>query len=286
VSFAIGSVFNFARNVFLVVVAQHSGMAALERWHDRAGWAMLALALPLLWFLGRRWRGSNPAVTAGRWVSPLPFATAALLSAWFCVSLVGVEVWYRIHQPAAGDIHRLEVRWPAPKSGAKIAPLDDRSRDQLLCATGQSALWSDPRGNEWVMTVIGWEPGRTSAQSARLHRPEVCYEATGAKYLGKNSPELIEVPGGVIRFEPMAFQRDARTVYLFYALYEERNSDAPTDYLQTWTARLQHALRGQRNLGQHAIELSSASFGDYPSALAAAREQLPALLSLTRHPAE
>ncbi len=281
ISFALALALNLLRNITLVWIAYRHGIAALEQMHDPAGWLILLISLPPIFLLARRWRTVREELTEGIWVRirPLPLGAAAALAAWFCLVIAGVEAWYRVHEQGATKGTRLQIHWPAGEKGFRTGALDDRTRDLLLCSSAQIGTWLDSSNARWQLSAMNWEPGKTSAQSARVHRPEVCFQASGAEFVADMPAETIPISGGAIRFEPMEFRRESGPVFLFYYLHEGSNRDDLRDYFQTRADRLQHALRGQRNLGQQAIELSASGFQDYPSALEALKKMAPSLFS-------
>ena len=280
-SLAIALALNLLRNIVLALIAHSSGMEALEHWHDRAGWAILLLSLPLLFLTARRWRIVPDAVpTVGIHLRPLPMWSAVTLTIWFCAVAGGVELWYRSHEWHATAARRLEIHWPREKAKFESAPIDDRTRDVLLCSDALGASWTEDDGTRWNLTSITWAPRQTSAQSARVHRPEVCFQATGAQFLGKQHPLPITIPGGALLFEPLEFGVGHESIYVFFCLYEEANRDERNEVSQTRWTRVHRAFLGQRNLGQQSVELSVQGFADYESALQAVSKKLPTLLSL------
>ena len=280
-SLVIALAFNFVRNIILALIAYSSGMEALEHWHDRTGWAILLLSLPLLFLTARRWQGVRDAVPTVRIpLRPLPMWSALTLTMWFCAVAGGVELWYRSHEWHATAARRLEIHWPGDKAKFETVPIDDRTRDVLLCSEAQGASWTEEDGTRWNLTSITWAPRQTSAQLARAHRPEVCFQATGLQFLGKLQPLPMTIPGGALLFEPLEFEAGHEHVYVFFCLYEEANRDERNEFIQTRWTRIDRAFLGQRNLGQQSVELSVRGFPDYTSALQAVSKKLPALLSL------
>jgi hypothetical protein len=67
---------------------------------------------------------------------------------------------------------------------AELLPMQDEAQHVLLCTEGRMATWIDNNGGEWTLFAFRWAPGRTATQSARLHRPENCFTASGAVLKG------------------------------------------------------------------------------------------------------
>src|SRR5262249_50263272 len=100
---------NFVRAVFLVVVAATKHISAVSRWHDIAGYTIIALVfvgtMGLAHLLGSRKTvaaGVSPANTNDAQRARLPQQIpAALLTAALCWLLfveIGSAAWYRIHE--------------------------------------------------------------------------------------------------------------------------------------------------------------------------------------------
>src|SRR5262249_29217423 len=132
---AIALLANFVRAVFLVRVAATENLSEVNRWHDIAGYSIIALvfvaAMAFAYFLGREKAlvaaGVPPAESAcsgtrvacksqPRTLSRLPlelpasFVTAALC--WLLLVELGTASWYRIHERNLISATRWSVRWP------------------------------------------------------------------------------------------------------------------------------------------------------------------------------
>jgi len=278
---ALALLFNLLRNVILAVIGAASGIMTLERWHDQTGWAILLMSLPPLFLLARHWRAGvqieeKPALR----LSPLSRCAALAGFLWFSTMTAGIELWYRAHERPAAEAHRLEVRWPTNRKDFEKRPVTDRTRDILLCSNAESAVWKEDDGSSRMLTSLEWVAKQTSSQSARVHRPEVCFQATGAQFQTKHPVLPIETDRGPLYFESLEFQIDGRPVYVFYCLHEEANQDDRSEFSQTQRSRIMRAFHGQRNLGQQVVELTVSGFNGYETAAAAAKAELPALLEL------
>src|SRR5216110_1639075 len=190
---AIALLANFVRAVFLVRIAATENLSEVGRWHDIAGYTIIALVfvttMALVYLLGRR--KTKNSVAAG--VSPanmrepqparLPLqSSAAYLMAALCWLLfveIGTASWYRLHERNLISGVRWSVRWPEQAPNFRRLKIDEEIRAVLRFDKGEAAAWSvqNPPGASPIsclLYVFGWNPGRNSALLANLHRPDVC----------------------------------------------------------------------------------------------------------------
>ena len=153
---------NFVRAVFLVTVAAAKNISEVSRWHDVAGYTIIALVflstMGLAYLLGRaqetrkKEEGGNQTVAAG--VSPArkrlqparlplqvpgPYLAAALC--WLLFVEVGTSAWYRAHETKLVSAIRWTVQWPEQAPGFRKLNIDPEVRTILRFDEGQSAAW-------------------------------------------------------------------------------------------------------------------------------------------------
>ena len=119
--------------------------------------------------------------------------------------------------------------------------------------------------------ILTWAAGRTSTQSARMHRPETCLKAGGAVLIRDMGCRQTPVTGGTLLFQQYLFQKNRKPLYVLFAFYEQQPADRdPAAMLQDWSAwsRIQRALVGQRNLGQESVEIAMDAAGSEPDPIA------------------
>ncbi len=250
---------NVIRTTLLSIVAGHSGVAAVQSWHDPAGFSILCFGLAGTWFLAGWLRPPHRAQS--RPMPPIP-TLPAIVPAGILVSLIAVEgavqSWFRSHESSAPAAH-LAFSWPSQERDFHPLSIPDTARLILLYSSGDAATWQDKDGRAWSAYHLVWAPGRTSTQSARMHRPETCLEASGAVLIREYGREDLAIAGGTLPCREYLFQRDGAPLYVLFCLYEQRpaDRDAP-GMLQDWSAwsRIQRALAGERNLGQESVEIA------------------------------
>lgn len=213
---AIAILANFVRAVFLVVIAGTKDFSEVTRWHDIAGYAIIALVfvgtMALAYLLGRNRtvvagvlatpklseggspaniRESQPAPVRLRSGQALPLQILAfsLIAAvcWLLFVEVGTASWYRVHERNLVNGMRWTVKWPQQAPKFRNLKIDEEIRSVLRFDEGHAAAW-----NVTSQTAAGssdsilchlylfrWEPGKNSALLANLHRPDVCLPASG-----------------------------------------------------------------------------------------------------------
>ena len=85
-----------------------------EIWHDPLGYIVLAICLLLIWGFARLVSGPIPNVRPSKESMPVPFPwrLACGLGVWILFTVLGTEVWYRMHETAANAplVHRMAGR--------------------------------------------------------------------------------------------------------------------------------------------------------------------------------
>jgi exosortase/archaeosortase family protein len=259
---------NFLRAVFLVTVAATKNISEVNRWHDIAGYTIVALVfvgtMVLAYLLGQK-KFADPVVAG---VSPvraksqparLPLqSSAAYLAAALCWLLfveIGTAAWYRVHETNLVSGIRWNVQWPEHAPNFHKLKIDEEIRSVLRFDEGQGAAWtltsppegvgdpqvfatqlnrSRPNTISCLLYVFRWKPGRNSALLANLHRPDVCLPASGWTQVADDGVRNYPVSGSSeLPFRHFEFQRTfensaPQTAHAFYCLSEDRAAGAST----------------------------------------------------------
>jgi exosortase len=289
---AIALLANFVRAVFLVMVAATENLSEVSRWHDIAGYSIIAFVfvatLALAYLLGKH----NRTVAAG--VSPAkmqvqPTRLPLQFSAWYVLAAlcwllfieIGTTAWYRLHERNLISGIRWNVQWPEQAPNFRKLKIDNEIRAALRFDEGDAAAWtiSSPVNATQTNTVpcslyvFRWNPGKNSALLANLHRPDVCLPASGWKQVADHGVRSYPISdSGALPFRHFEFQRSfegspPQTAHAFYCLSEDRasgdsgslgNIDSPGMFgnRSEWTRaeRVREVLEGRRHLGQQVIE--------------------------------
>ncbi len=203
---------NFLRAVFLVTVAATKNISEVTRWHDVAGYTIIALVfvgtMGLAYLLGtseiRNQKSEirdQQSVVSSQWsVVSSRFLAAALC--WLFFAEIGTAAWYRVHETNLVSAARWSVQWPEQAPNFRKLKIDPEIRGVLRFDEGEAAAWTltSPSSSEnaryakasgtqvngsrentisCLLYVFRWKPGRNSALLANLHRPDVCLPASG-----------------------------------------------------------------------------------------------------------
>jgi exosortase len=209
---------NFFRAVFLVTVAATKNISEVSRWHDVAGYTIIALVflstMGLAYFLGKS-EIRNPKSEIGgqssevrkklnvsRPWSVVPRLYLSVALCWLLFVEIGITAWYRAHETNLVSGIRWTVQWPEQAPNFRKLNIDPEIRSVLRFDEGQSAAWMltpppasessppaktsgtqvnrlPPNAVACYLYVFRWNPGRNSALLANLHRPDVCLPASG-----------------------------------------------------------------------------------------------------------
>jgi exosortase len=235
---------NFVRAVFLVAVAATRNISEVSRWHDVAGYTIIALVflstMGLAYLLGREKRtvaaGVPPAETRTLQPTRLPlqlsgsYLTVALC--WLLFVEIGIVAWYRAHETNLVSGIRWTVQWPEQASHFRKLNIDPEIRSVLRFDEGQNAAWMltppatsessppaktsgtqvnrlPPNAVACYLYVFRWNPGRNSALLANLHRPDVCLPASGWTQVADDGVRNYPVTGAfALPFRHFEFQRE------------------------------------------------------------------------------
>ena len=152
---------NFVRAVFLVTVAATKNISEVSRWHDVAGYTIVALVflstMGLAYLLGKseirnqksevrsadgriRRGESQRSEVRGRWsVVSSPYLAAALC--WLLFVEIGIAAWYRAHETNLVSGVRWTVQWPEQAPNFRKLNIDPEIRSVLRFDAGQCAAW-------------------------------------------------------------------------------------------------------------------------------------------------
>jgi len=252
---------NFFRAVFLVTVAATENISEVSRWHDIAGYTIIALVfvgtMGLAYLLGRSEIRHQRSEVSGRWsVVRSSYLAAALC--WLLLVEIGTAAWYRVHERNLVSTAPWSVQWPEQSPNFRKLKMDSEIRGVLRFDDGEAAAWtltspvssenvakpraSGPQVNgsgentiSCLLYVFRWKPGRNSALLANLHRPDVCLPASGWSQVAddgvRNYPvsAAFELPFRHFEFQRAFGDSSPQTAHAFYCLSEDRaaGSSAP-----------------------------------------------------------
>jgi exosortase len=275
-----GCLWVFVCNVFratsLVLLAAHSGVNSLERWHDLIGTLALVAGMAGLLGLAWLWRsdGAPPvtqsATAAHARTSPRQHLVALV---WLVAVFAITEFWYRSHERQLVERPRWDAKWPQGNDTLHVMPVAESTRVILRCDEASSAAWEDPRGIDWWGFFARWKPARAALQLVRSHSPEICLPAVGRAFRSEQPPLRLQAGSISLDFRVYEFEQAGRPLFVFVSIQEDKGVAANSKGgSEEWNprGRLRAAWRGRRNPGQRLLEIAVSGFDDYGQAKAAA----------------
>lgn len=289
VALAIALFANFGRAFFLVFVAARENVSAVDRWHDVAGYAIVAAvflgSVAVAALLGRGRKTEKAKDESGKegagtppFNCPIPLSYLALALAWLLAIQIGVEAWYRSHERNLQPALKWTVAWPQSAPGFREILVADRVKGTLHFDREQAATWPvlDPGGGatpaRCFLNFFRWEPGSSNILRARAHQPNVCLPNTGWRQIG-DAPirtyaitEKFMLPFRHFSFVQSVHGQPRMYARVFLCMSEDSlrakdNSAGAfnlTSYIaRQWGAadRLKVVLQGLRNPGQQVLHL-------------------------------
>jgi hypothetical protein len=257
-------------------------LAAVDRWHDFAGYAIVAVvfigSLLLATLINRnkleiRNEKVETRIAAG---SPFRLSTFSLLLSllWLFAIEVGAESWYRAHERNLVPRVAWSVRPPDKAMGFREIKIDEAVRQTLRFDTGREVVWrtNDASTPELSTTnylfFFRWNPGSSSVVRARAHRPDICLPSTGWKLIADRGMKTYLARDDIaLPARHFSFKQEGgnAVVHTFFCLQEDKiHTDEARPDLQLpegvqpdWSlkARTRVVRNGVRNLGQQVLEI-------------------------------
>ena len=255
---------NIGRTFLLCEVAANSGVAAIHRWHDPAGFTILVICLFALWGLSM-WLKPAPAddsTKCARRPAVAVFQARWWLSAlvlWIVLTEIAVAVWYAPTAAQKTGSAPWSVAWPTSERDYRREPISATVETLLRYNEGGAATWRSADDRRWMMYSFRWLPGRTAALFVKNHRPEICLPASGLTMEEASGVHLVTLNGVKLPIRSYRFDDGGRPLHVFYCYWDGRSSyvDDAAAASEDWTARgrLHAAWQGKRELGTRMLEL-------------------------------
>jgi exosortase len=147
---------NFLRAVFLVAVAGTENISELTRWHDVAGYTILALVffgtIGLAYLLGKsaitsprsKTSNQNSQSAIRNRHSAITASHLAAALCWLLFVEIGTAAWYRVHERNLISGIRWSVQWPEQSPNFRKLKIDPEIRSVLRFDEGETAAWTIP----------------------------------------------------------------------------------------------------------------------------------------------
>lgn len=271
---------NVARTFFLSWSASREGSAAVDRWHDPAGFTILTACFVIIWILAfLMTRGERPPAetTSKEAGSPLPTPLVVGLAIWIAAILCAVEMWF--YDPAGAQ----QSAWSlVPPAGSAEVPIGAEAARQLQCDRMSASSWRTPDGGDWMLYFLEWRPGPVRSRVlARVHRPEICLSSVGLKLVEDRGTLWVEAGGFNLPFRAYTFEQAGRTLFVYYGIWQSRSRRAEMSGRLSeseHSAGFQAVLWRERNLGQQVAELAVTGYSSAAQADASFEETVKRLL--------
>jgi hypothetical protein len=179
--------------------------------------------------------------------------------AWLAMAEIATALWYRAHESGVDKGAPWTIEWPAARFAYHEITIPQAARSILHYNEGQAAAWQNADGTLWSMFYLRWFPGRSAAQLARAHGPEICLPASGRTLQADLGVKFLEVRGITLSVHEYVFLNRGQPMHVFYSLYEEGAAPDPTvGHFQrlTLSVRMQAVFFGKRNAGQRVLEVT------------------------------
>ena len=272
---------NIVRALLLAMVADRHGLAAIDRWHDPAGFTILGvtfIGLLGLALLLREKAGRVAPLAAEHPPRRLPGGVVAALAGWVLCVAVGTEVWYRTGTilPAAW----WRVEWPENKPAFAEIAMTDRVVEMAF-DLGRQAKWKEDDGSEWTMFFFRWLPGDAASRIlARWHNPEQCLVSIGFQRIAEYEPLIVKKGAIELVFRTFRFEVAGVPTFVFFCVWEDRRDPGGPKAPEEWNprSRVRAVLDRKRRLGQQVLEIAITGVDSDKTARAAFERRIPELL--------
>lgn len=285
-------ILNVCRTFFLAWVAARFGDAVMEKWHDPAGVFAFAcfvatwlLALFLRGQAKPKEQGMNTRETSagGLWSGGIPYLSRMAITVIVCVAFIEIstEAWFRAHEKRGQSV-KWSARWPEENPSYQSQPVSADVREIMRFDESAEADWTDANGRDWKGFYFRWFPattvyGRMKVALAKRHTPDVCLQAHGWRLRSELAARTVPVGQGLnLPFRRFMFEQDGQTLYVFFAVVEDRlDAGAPgVPGFSHWD-RIRAAVDGSRNFGERSVEVAATGFNSSDEAWQAFQTALP-----------
>lgn len=280
-------ILNMVRSFILGWIGATQGIEAIHTWHDQAGLVILFIAFAILWKLAS-WLESAPTskFPPARPMPTLPplWAMGGIACWLLCVEL-GTEAWYRHGEQKAAQAPLWEPAFASNNDHVfKPLPVSDEVRAILRYSDGMVGILAGREVPRWHVNYFRWEPGRSSAQLAVMHRPETCMPASGAVLEGRPAPVTVTLEDMEIPFECSSFLlASGEHIHVFRTLLEEKTTaNSSLMFDQSVRGRLTSAWIGKRNLGQRLLQVNVFYAKSFEVAAQDLQKRLPDFLKISK----
>jgi len=263
---------NGCRTIWLGLIVGNEGSAAVERWHDFAGYTVLGVGFFALLALGTGLRrlSTSPSPDVSAPVTPslrpaLPFANLRSLGfasgislGFLLLSIVGTHGWFLWNERQVIPSVVWRAVLPRDNPTYQKIELSVGVQEELRYNHGESGKWTDSGGLRWQAAYFTWKPGWNGEQTVLVHDPRVCMQAAGLQFVETLPDVRVDREGLTLHFECHRFQDSGRHLFVFNGVTSDvirPGADMSAHALSRFR-RLQAVADGVRHLGQRRLEVA------------------------------
>lgn len=286
---AIGCIIAFGLNIirtfFLGWRTAAEGSTAVDTWHDPAGFTIFAISFASLWALA--WfasRSEKPLAPATQSLPMRPGFPAPALACgilWLSGAYVATEAWYRYREGERSVTPSWKVVLPEQVGIVRELQLPAEVRSILRYSEASSHMIEWPDGRAWNLILLQWDPGRSSAQLATMHRPEICMPAAGYGFVGGAAPLAITNGAVSLLLDGSAFEASGQPLYVYRCLWEDlagTSGGREKKFDMSIRGRLMSSWWGRRNMGQRLIQIGVSGVNSEQEAREDIQRRLPGMI--------
>ncbi len=276
---------NYLRTLFLALMAYYSGIDAVPRWHDTAGYAILVFTAVGSWLVALYFAwGKTPDAIAIKADHPQGDSSRqAQRSLRFAAAIFGMallaevvtQAWFGWRESYLSYHPEWAVKLPASNSSFKEVTLSDVTLEALRCDKSEAGQWQDAQGWSWTAYWLKYEPKPSTRIVLSWHTPDNCLPTTG---LTKDR----DYPDFTVSFNGLDFYVHAKKflskdapVYVFWLVYANRGDHPSETYPRegmsfSWKLRthIQDVWNGYRGVGVETLEVAIVGPKNYDDAKA------------------
>lgn len=271
---------NICRTFLLVYVCYKSGIAALPKWHDPTGIAILMICFTGLWLVSMKLRAGKSPPPASRepWPGFSPRSLGAMLVIFLAAVEGGTAAWFGRFDRANPNLTNWSVDWSA-NPNARAVEISTETSAIMKFDEGKSMQWPERDGTTWQGFYFRWGPAqslfdRVRVQCAKTHRPEICLSAAGLKLEQYRGTLDFDANGIVLPFRSYRFEQNGSPLFVYFCAWEDGSRGQGANLRENNSARLQAALSGSRSVSQRVIELAVWGCADEKQADESLRRQI------------
>ncbi len=280
VSLAVAFATNVFRASFLAWNAAHSGLGAVDRWHDSAGFTTLAFCIACILVTALLFDRNNQPLAVPASVAPgqtLPRWFAPGISAWVVLGAIATFIWFYDPSPAPTGPLRAY-----PVGGSERAKISSTALDSFRSTEAAAYHGLGPGRSQWLLYFFHWDFGPSfSRVAASMHNPDLCLPAGGRQLNENRGEKTFSAAGLDLPFRAYSFREANGLLFVYHGIWPFTSARAAGQhpltrqkYLATWES----VVRRERSMGQQSAELIISGCATADEADAAARDLISRLL--------